>query len=58
MIAGEVQEPVPVEAMMTKAEWREQQRNLSFTEKFAVLEKLRERSIAIGLCGLRKRTPE
>jgi hypothetical protein len=39
---------------MTKAERRTQQRNLSFTEKIAVLEELRERDAAIAQAGLRK----
>jgi hypothetical protein len=43
---------------MTKAEWREQQRNLSFTEKIAILEKLRERSLTIASAGLRKTPPK
>jgi hypothetical protein len=40
--------------MKTKAQWRDQQRKLSFTEKIAILEKLRDRGSLIAKSGLRK----
>jgi hypothetical protein len=49
-----VQTKVPDRPVMTKAEWREQQRNLTFTEKIVILERLRERSRVIASAGLRK----
>lgn len=39
---------------MSKQE-RERLRSLSFTEKIKILEKLRDRSLAIGKAGLRKK---
>jgi hypothetical protein len=41
---------------MSKEEWRAQLAALSFTEKVRILEKLRDRSLAIASAGLR--TPE
>jgi len=41
------------EPTLTKSEWRERQRKLSFAEKIAVLEKLRERDALIAKVGLR-----
>jgi hypothetical protein len=38
---------------MTKADWRERQRNLSFAEKIAILEKMRNRDAAVARAGLR-----
>ncbi len=42
---------------VTKADWRERQRNLSFAEKIAILEKMRERDAAIAKAGLRGKAP-
>jgi hypothetical protein len=44
--------PRPV---LTKAAWRERQRNLSFAEKIAVLEKMRRRDALIAQVGLRRK---
>jgi hypothetical protein len=41
-------------AGLTKAEWRERQRNLSFAEKIAILEKMRQRDALIAKAGLRR----
>lgn len=39
---------------MDKLQWRKRMASLSFSEKIQILEKLRERSRAIAVSGLRK----
>lgn len=39
---------------MDKSEWRKQMAALSFSEKIRILEKLRDRSLAIAASGLRR----
>jgi len=39
---------------LTKSAWRDRQRNLSFAEKIAILEKMRRRDQLIATAGLRK----
>jgi hypothetical protein len=39
---------------MDKREWRKQMAALSFSEKIRILEKLRDRSLAIAASGLRR----
>ena len=41
-------------ALMSKHEMREQLAALSFSEKIKILEKLRDRSLVLAACGLRK----
>jgi len=43
---------------MSKQETRKQLAALNFSEKIKLLEKLRDRSLAIARAGLRKSTPE
>jgi hypothetical protein len=42
------------EVVMDKREWRKQMAALSFSEKIRILEKLRDRSLAIAASGLRR----
>jgi hypothetical protein len=53
---GEVSTAIP-KPVATKADWRERQRNLSFAEKIAILERMRERDALIAKAGLRGKTP-
>jgi hypothetical protein len=49
--------PIPTKILrpaVTKSEWRERQRKLTFAEKVAVLEKLRRRDALIAQAGLRR----
>jgi len=43
---------------LSKAEWRERQRNLPFAERIAILEKMRRRDALIAKAGLRRPRPE
>jgi len=43
---------------LTKSEWRQRQRNLSFTEKIAILERMRRRDQLIAQAGLRRKPDE
>jgi len=43
---------------MDKQEWRKRMASLSFSQKIRILEKLRERSLAITASGLRKNRPK
>jgi hypothetical protein len=43
---------------MDKQKWRKRMASLSFSEKVRILEKLRERSLAIAASGLRKNRPK
>ncbi len=50
--------PKPISRpIVTKADWRERQSNVSFAEKIAILEKMRERDAVIAKAGLRGKTP-
>jgi hypothetical protein len=58
---GEVPTPLPkpvvTKPILTKEDWRERQRNLSFAEKIAILEKMRERDALIAAAALRRKSP-
>jgi len=43
---------------MDKQAWRKRMASLTFSEKIRILEKLRERSLAIAASGLRKNRPK
>ena len=43
---------------MDEQEWRKRMASLSFSERIRILEKLRQRSLAIAASGLRKKQPK
>ncbi len=44
--------------LMSKQEMRKRLAALSFSEKIKILEKLRDRSLALAACGLRQKSAE
>jgi hypothetical protein len=50
---GEIPTTLP-RPILTKSDWRERQRKLSFAEKIAILEKMRRRDALIAKAGLRR----
>jgi hypothetical protein len=55
---GAVPEQISGEIVMDKQAWRKRMASLTFSEKIRILEKLRERSLAIAASGLRKNPPK
>ena len=47
--------PLSAAIVLSKSEWRDRQLKLSFAEKIAILEKMRERDALIAKAGLRRK---